>query len=60
MRTTFASMHLQPIVLHFTPILQKVSDREFFEFCQGNPDWQLEFTSETLAINVRCCCGGNV
>jgi Uma2 family endonuclease len=37
---------IQPIILHLQPILKKVNDHEFFEFCQRNPDWQLELTSE--------------
>ena len=36
----------QPVILHLGPILQKVSDQEFFEFCQLNPDWRIERTSE--------------
>jgi len=36
----------QRLVLHFGPILQRMSDHEFFEFCQLNPDWRMELTSE--------------
>jgi Uma2 family endonuclease len=35
----------QPIILHSRPILEKVSDREFFEFCRLNPDLRIERTS---------------
>lgn len=36
----------QPLVLRFGPTLQKMSDREFFDFCQLNQDWRIEQTSE--------------
>ena len=36
----------QPIILHFGPVLQKVNDHDFFEFCQLNPEWRIERTSE--------------
>ena len=36
---------IQPIILHFQPILKKVNDHEFFEFCQQNPGWHMELTS---------------
>ncbi len=35
-----------PAILHFGRILQGVSDREFFEFCQLNKDWRIERTAE--------------
>jgi len=35
----------RPIVLDFGPILQKMSNHEFFEFCQRNRDWRIERTS---------------
>jgi hypothetical protein len=28
----------QPLILHLGPILQKMSDHEFFAFCQSNPE----------------------
>lgn len=33
------------IVLDFGPILQKMTNHEFFEFCQRNRDWRIERTS---------------
>ena len=36
----------RPLILHFGPVLQKMSDHDFFEFCQLNRDWRLELTSE--------------
>ena len=36
----------QPLILHIGPILQKMSDHEFFAFCQSNPEWRLERTRE--------------
>jgi Uma2 family endonuclease len=40
------SSPLQPVVLHFGSILQKLNEHEFFEFCQLNPEWRIERTSE--------------
>ena len=34
----------QPIVLHLGPILRKLNDHEFFEFCQLNSEWRIERT----------------
>ena len=34
----------QPLILHLGPILQKMSDHEFFAFCQSNPEWRLKRT----------------
>jgi Uma2 family endonuclease len=33
-------------ILHFAPILDKISDEDFLIFCQANPDWRIERTSE--------------
>jgi len=35
----------RPIVLDFGPVLQKMTNHEFFEFCQRNRDWRIERTS---------------
>jgi Uma2 family endonuclease len=35
----------QPLILHFGPALQRMSDHEFFELCRLNSDWRLERTS---------------
>jgi Uma2 family endonuclease len=35
----------QPLILHFGPILAKMTDHEFFVFCQLNPEWHMECTS---------------
>jgi Uma2 family endonuclease len=34
------------LVLHFTPILHKLTDEDFFELCRVNPDVRLERTAE--------------
>ncbi len=36
----------QPLILHLGPTLQKMSDDDFFEFCQLNRDLRIERTSE--------------
>lgn len=36
----------QPLVLHLGPALQRMSDHEFFDFCQLNQDWRFERTSD--------------
>lgn len=35
-----------PLVLHLGPIIQRMTDDEFFEFCQKHPDLRIERTSE--------------
>lgn len=35
----------RPLILHFSPTLQKLSSREFFQFCRMNPDWRIERTA---------------
>ena len=46
MSTELTLTQTEPIILHFRPLLRKMSDHEFFEFCQLNPDWRIECTSE--------------
>lgn len=36
----------QPFILHFGQILKKISEHEFFVFCQLNKDLRIELTSE--------------
>ena len=36
----------EPLVLHFGPFLQRMSDDEFFEFCLRHPDLRIERNSE--------------
>ncbi len=36
----------RPSVIHFGRILQRLSDRDFFEFCQLNKDWRIERTAD--------------
>ena len=43
----------QPLILHLGEVLRKMSDREFFEMCQMNQDWQFERTSDgDLIVSV--------
>lgn len=35
-----------PLVLHFGPVLQKLNEDEFFEFCRANPDMRIERTAD--------------
>ena len=44
--TTSTNTELEPLVLHFSPVLKKMSEEEFYEFCRLNPDLSLELTSE--------------
>lgn len=41
-----ARIETEPLVLHFGRIWQKMSDRDFYEFCRLNPDLHIERTSE--------------
>jgi Uma2 family endonuclease len=36
----------QPLILHLGSLLEKMNDHEFFTFCQLNPEWRMERTSE--------------
>jgi Uma2 family endonuclease len=46
MSTTLSLAGRQPLVLHLGPALERMSQREFFQFCQLNPDWRFERTAE--------------
>ena len=48
----------QPVVLHFGPILGRLSDREFYEFCRLNQDWRIERTPEGDLV-IMPPTGGN-
>jgi Uma2 family endonuclease len=34
------------LVLHLGPVAQRMSDQEFFDFCQRHADLRIELTSE--------------
>jgi Uma2 family endonuclease len=36
----------QPLILHLGPIMQKMSDHEYYEFCRLNAEWRIERTAE--------------
>ena len=40
-----AQPNLPSVVLHCGPLLHKLNDHEFFEFCQLNSGWRIERTS---------------
>jgi Uma2 family endonuclease len=44
--TTSNTAEHEPLVLHFSPVMKKMSEQEFYEFCRLNPDLSLELTSE--------------
>ncbi len=46
MSTVLAPMKASPVVLHFGSLLRRMTDHEFFEFCQQNQDWRIERTAE--------------
>lgn len=37
-------VEVDPIILHFKPVLKKLSDDEFLEFCNLNEGWRFEVT----------------
>ena len=45
MSTNLTTTETQPLILHLGPILERMSDRELFQFCQLNKDWHIERTS---------------
>jgi len=36
----------QPLILHFGPLLKRLSEQEFFDFCQWNSFWRIELTAD--------------
>ena len=46
MSEVLASIETDPLILRFRPFLKRMSDEEFFEFCQLNDDLRIELTSE--------------
>jgi len=46
MSTSLTPTAENPFVLHFGPVLRKFDDGDFYEFCQANPDWRIERTSD--------------
>jgi len=45
MGTELQPTRANPYVIHFEPVLSKISDRDFFAFCQANREWRIERTS---------------
>lgn len=37
---------VDPLVLHFKPIIRKISEKDFLRFCNLNEGWRFELTSE--------------
>ena len=46
MSVSVRSAENKPFTLHFGPVLRKLSDDDFFDFCQANQDWRIERTSD--------------
>ena len=46
MSAVISATEIEPLILHFGPIMRQMSDHDFFEFCQRNRDWRLEQTAE--------------
>jgi Uma2 family endonuclease len=46
MNVSVTSAENKPFTLHFGPVLRKLSDDDFFEFCQANRDWRIERTTD--------------
>jgi Uma2 family endonuclease len=46
MSVSVRSVEATPFILHFGPVMKKLSDDDFFEFCQANQDWRIERTSD--------------
>jgi Uma2 family endonuclease len=45
MSTELQPTRANPYVIHFEPVLRKISEKDFFEFCQANREWRIERTS---------------
>src|SRR5437773_2397962 len=46
MSVSVRSAESEPLTLHFGPVLRKLNDEDFYEFCQANPEWRIERTSD--------------
>jgi len=46
MSTATFITEVEPLVLRFQPILKKLSQEEFYEFCRANSEWRIERTAE--------------
>ena len=46
MSTELRPTRAKPYVIHFEPVLKKLNDEDFFEFCQANREWRIERTSD--------------
>jgi Uma2 family endonuclease len=46
MSTAKLTDEVEPLVLHFQPILKKLDDEAFYEFCQANNELRIERTAE--------------
>lgn len=46
MNVSVRSAENKPFTLHFGTVLRKLSDDDFFDFCQANRDWRIERTSD--------------
>src|SRR2546421_7138231 len=46
MSTATFITEVEPLVLRFQPILKKLSQEEFYEFCRANSEWRIEQTAE--------------
>jgi Uma2 family endonuclease len=57
MSTATFITEVEPLVLHFQPILKKLSDEEFYEFCRANDEWRIERTAEGDII-ITASTGG--
>ncbi len=46
MSTAKLDEEVEPLVLHFQPILKKLDDEAFYEFCRANSELRIERTAE--------------
>lgn len=46
MSTVLTPTEVSPVVLHFGSFIRRMTDHEFFEFCQQNQRWRIERTAE--------------
>lgn len=46
MTTTLVPTEENVFILHFAPLMKKITDEDFFELCQLNPELRIESTAE--------------
>ncbi|HZN11554.1 MAG TPA: Uma2 family endonuclease [Blastocatellia bacterium] len=58
MSAVISATEIEPVILHFGPFMQRMSDHEFYDFCRRNQDWRIERTAEGDLLIMSPTGGG--